>query len=263
MAWTEGPVPLWWEEQGTGEPLLLVMGHIYGMRMWYRVVPALAQRYRVISFDNRGVGQSRPAAGPHSIADMADDAFAVLDAAGVSAAHVYGASMGGLIAQEMALTRPDRVRSLVLGCTGCPSDRTAPSARFASLKYRIPLRLFAPLMKKSMYGAGTDRALIEEDVKVLLDIPVAPHALATQARGIAAFRSHARVSDINVPVLVLHGTADKVVPVERGHELHATIPNSWLVLLEGAGHNYTTDATTLANEAVLEFLDQQEARTSS
>jgi pimeloyl-ACP methyl ester carboxylesterase len=259
MAWTEGAVPLWWEEQGSGEPLLLVMGHIYGMRMWHRVVPALAQHYRVISFDNRGIGQSPPAAGPHSIADMADDAFAVLDAAGVDAAHVYGASMGGLIAQEMALARPERVRSLVLGCTGCPSDETAPSARFAALKYRIPLRLFAPLMKKSMYGSGTDRALIEEDVRILLDIPVRPSALATQARGIAAYRSRSRVSSIEVPVLVLHGTEDKVVPVERGEELHEAVPHSQLVRLEGAGHNYTTDATTLANQAVLDFLRTQQA----
>ncbi len=258
MAWTEGPVPLWWEEQGKGEPLLLVMGHIYGMRMWHRVVPVLAERYRVISFDNRGIGKSRPAAGPHSIADMAHDAFAVLDAAGVTSAHVYGASMGGLIAQEMALSRPDRIRSLVLGCTGCPGDETSPSARFAALKYRIPLRLFAPLMKKSMYGASTEQDLIEEDVRILLDIPVAPQALVAQARGIAAFRSRARVADIAVPVLVLHGTEDKVVPVERGHELHHAIPHSRLLLLEGAGHNYTTDATALANQAVLDFLDQQE-----
>jgi pimeloyl-ACP methyl ester carboxylesterase len=263
MAWTDGPVPVWWEEQGSGEPLLLVMGHIYGMRMWHRVLPALAERYRVISFDNRGIGRSHAAAGPHSIGAMADDAFAVMDAAGARSAHVYGASMGGLIAQEMALTQPERVRSLVLGCTGCPSEETASSARFAGLKYRLPLRVFAPLMRRMMYGTGTDRALIEEDVSLLLDIPVVPHALVAQARGIAEYRSHSRVSAIAAPVLVIHGDQDNVVPVERGRELHREIPGSQLLILEGAGHNYTTDATEVANQAVLDFLDQQQVPATS
>lgn len=260
MAWTGGDLPVWWEERGQGEPLLLVMGHIYGMRMWHRVVPALAEHHRVITFDNRGIGRSPAAPGPHSIRAMAADAVAVLDAAGVASAHVYGASMGGLIAQEMALVYPHRVRSLVLGCTGCPSDKASRPARFARLKYRIPLRLFAPFMRTSMYGSATDRSLIDEDVALLLDIPVSSSALAEQARAIAGYRSSEQVRGIKVPVLVLHGEEDKVVPVARAHELHEAIPGSSLTVFERAGHNFTTDVTEAANSAVLTFLYEQRAR---
>ena len=108
---------IYWDEQGSGEPLLLIMGLSYPSYMWHRSRPVLAQRYRTIALDNRGVGQSDAPPGVYSIALMASDAAAVLDAAGVESAHVFGASMGGMIAQEFALQYPNRVRSLILGCT--------------------------------------------------------------------------------------------------------------------------------------------------
>src|SRR6202047_1299862 len=108
---------IYWDEQGSGEPLLLIMGLSYPSYMWHRTRPILAKNYRTIALDNRGVGQSDVPPGVYSIALMASDAAAVLDAAGVDSAHVFGVSMGGMIAQEFALQYPARVRSLVLGCT--------------------------------------------------------------------------------------------------------------------------------------------------
>src|ERR1700729_3324124 len=108
---------IYWDEQGTGAPILLIMGLGYPSAMWHRTRPALSDFYRTIALDNRGAGQSDVPAGPYSIALMASDAAAVLDAAGVPSAHVFGVSMGGMIAQEFALQYPKRVRSLVLGCT--------------------------------------------------------------------------------------------------------------------------------------------------
>src|SRR6202046_4175973 len=108
---------IYWDEQGSGEPLLLIMGLSYPSYMWHRTRPLLVKNYRTIAFDNRGVGQSDVPPGVYSIALMASDAAAVLDAAGVESAHVFGVSMGGMIAQEFALQYPKRVRSLVLGCT--------------------------------------------------------------------------------------------------------------------------------------------------
>ncbi|MGD0932289.1 MAG: alpha/beta hydrolase, partial [Candidatus Korobacteraceae bacterium] len=100
-----------WEESGAGDPLLLIMGLGYSHEMWHRTRPAMAEHYRTIVYDNRGVGKSDLPPGPYPIAQMADDAAAVLDAAGVELAHVYGISMGGMIAQELALKHPARVRS--------------------------------------------------------------------------------------------------------------------------------------------------------
>src|SRR5580658_2863613 len=108
---------IYWDEQGTGAPILLIMGLGYPSAMWHRARPALSASYRTNAFDNRGAGQSDVPPGPYSIAAMASDAAAVLDAAGVSSAHVFGVSMGGMIAQEFALQYPAKARSLILGCT--------------------------------------------------------------------------------------------------------------------------------------------------
>src|ERR1700722_16361597 len=110
---------IYWEESGTGEPLLLIMGLGYSHEMWHRTRPVVSACYRTILFDNRGVGKSDVPQGAYSIAQMAADAAAVLDAAGVAKAHVFGISMGGMIAQEFAINYPERVSRLVLGCTAC------------------------------------------------------------------------------------------------------------------------------------------------
>jgi pimeloyl-ACP methyl ester carboxylesterase len=230
------------------------MGHLYGLGMWHRVRPALEARYRVICFDNRGIGRSARKEGPHSIADMADDAFAVLDAAGVDSAHVYGASMGGLIVQEMALSHPERVRSLVLACTGCPSDDTASTGPGRGWRYRIPKRVLTTLGRRSMFGAHVPKEIVDEDIRILNTTKTSVAALIEQSRAIAAYRSFDRVGDITCPTLVLHGTRDTVVDFTRGAELAERIPAAVLHPLEGAGHNYPTDATDAANGAVLAFL---------
>src|SRR3954466_3309516 len=110
-------VRLHWEQDGSGDPVLLVMGLGMNATGWWRTVPVLAESFQAIAFDNPGVGRSGRPPGPYSVAGMADDAVAVLDAAGAERAHVYGISLGGMIAQEIALRHPDRVDALVLGAT--------------------------------------------------------------------------------------------------------------------------------------------------
>jgi len=122
---------IYWDEQGQGAPVLLIMGLGLTSDMWHRTRPVLARSYRTLAIDNRGVGRSDVPAGPYSIALMASDAAAVLDAAGIETAHVFGVSMGGMIAQEFALQYPGRVRSLILGCTaagGPTAVRAEPAA---------------------------------------------------------------------------------------------------------------------------------------
>src|SRR5689334_5530521 len=110
---TDDGTTLWWEAVGRGEPLLLIQGLGYPSDMWYRVIGPLSADHRVIRFDNRGVGRSDVPAGPYPIPRMVADAMAVLSAAGETSAHVFGVSMGGIIAQEFALTHPAAVRALV------------------------------------------------------------------------------------------------------------------------------------------------------
>src|ERR1700745_204071 len=122
---------IYWDEQGQGEPVLLIMGRGFPSAMWYRIRPALSARYRTIAFDNRGIGQSDVPPGPYPIALMASDAAAVLDAAGIVGAHLFGVSMVGMIAQEFVLQYPKRVLSLILGCTaagGPTAVRAEPEA---------------------------------------------------------------------------------------------------------------------------------------
>ena len=114
---TANGIDLYYEIHGEGEPLLLIMGLSLSSKSWFRTIPALSKQYKVIVFDNRGVGLSGKPNSPYSIELMADDAKAVLDAAGVESAHIYGISMGGMIAQRLALKYPERIRSLILGCT--------------------------------------------------------------------------------------------------------------------------------------------------
>src|SRR5580698_6628843 len=120
---------IYWEESGSGEPLLLIMGLGYSHEMWHRTRPLMSAHYRTIVFDNRGVGKSDVPQGAYSIAQMAADAAAVLDAAGIQKAHVFGGSMGGMIAQEFALNYPERVNRLVLGCTACGGRTGIPAAQ--------------------------------------------------------------------------------------------------------------------------------------
>src|SRR5579864_3907880 len=122
---------IYWDEQGQGAPILLIMGLGWPSYLWHRTRPVLASRFRTIALDNRGIGQSDVPPGPYPIALMASDAAAVLDAAGIESAHVFGVSMGGMIAQEFALQYPKRVLSLILGCTaagGPTAVRAEPEA---------------------------------------------------------------------------------------------------------------------------------------
>ena len=117
---------IYWEAEGSGEPLLLIMGMGYTSALWYRLRPLMARHYRTLVFDNRGVGQSEAPEGPYQIHTLAADALAVLEAAGAEQAHVLGLSLGGMMAQELVLAHPQRVRALVLGATGCGGEQAVP-----------------------------------------------------------------------------------------------------------------------------------------
>jgi pimeloyl-ACP methyl ester carboxylesterase len=249
-----------WESVGAGSPVLLIMGAVYSSRMWYPTVPALSRGHRVITFDNRGTGRST-ATRRASIGDMARDALAVLDAAGERTAHVYGVSLGGVVALDLALQAPDRVRSLVLGCTGILSADKPRAPRWINLMLRVTPR--RALVARASYGsacpperAAADRAVLARDVAMR-------RALVAQQDALRAYAADpAAIAKLAMPALVLHGTEDPLVPIAWGRELVQTLPNSRIVTYDGAGHNYVAEMGERPNEDVSAFLAAVDSETA-
>ena len=267
MPFTENQeTKIYWDEEGAGEPVLLVMGLGYPSAMWFRTRPVLAARYRTIAFDNRGVGRSDSPPGPYSIPLMAADAAAVLDACGCESAHLYGVSMGGMIAQEFALQYPDRVRSLILGCTaaGGPHAVRAEPEVIDFLLQRASQDPVATLEASVpyIYDSATPRALIDEDIELRREWLPKPESYFAQLQGIVAWEAYSRLDQIKAPTLVIHGESDRLVPFGNGELIAERIPGARLVRLPHAGHIYTTDQGEAAQTAILEFLAAQ-TRTGS
>lgn len=253
-----GRVRLHWDEQGSGEPVVLVMGHLFSADMWYPVIPALAEHYRVIYFDNRGTGGSS-ATKTATVEDMAADVTAVMDAADVESAHVYGVSMGGGIVLQLAQDSPARVRSMVLGCTAMRSPEyplpPAPGFLAGQLKYRVPTRILKPILRKRLYGPIAAPAAVECDLDVLCRMRFSARGVYAQDLAIAGYdMTPDKIAVLPQPALVLHGTADEAVPHTAAVKLTETLANARLVTYEGAGHNFLVDVGARANVDVLEFL---------
>lgn len=254
-------VKIYWEERGEGDPLLLIMGLGYTMDMWYRTAPVLSQHYRTISFDNRGVGRSDVPPGPYPIAAMAADAAAVMDAAGAARAHVFGISMGGMIAQEFALQYPRRTRSLILGCTshGGPKSVIADAEVIATVMARATMSDEEGIhaMIPFIYDPSTPRERIEEDLEIRRrTLPTAAGYFA-QVQGIFTYESLSRLSRIQTPTLVIHGESDRLIPPENGRRLARLIAGARLVMIPNASHIFPTDQPDATNQAILGFLAEQ------
>jgi 3-oxoadipate enol-lactonase len=248
---------IYWDEKGQGAPVLLMMGLGYTSVMWHRTRPALSQHFRTIAFDNRGVGLSDVPPGPYSIATMASDAGAVLDAAGIARAHVFGVSMGGMIAQEFALRYPARTLSLILGCTS-PGGPLAVRAESKVIDVLFARGMTPEQARKAVlpyiYDAATPREKIEEDVALRQPWFPTPAGYMAQLQAILAWESYSRVAQITAPTLVIHGTSDALVPPGNGELIAERIPGAKLVLLDHASHLFLTDRTREANQEILEFL---------
>jgi len=245
-----------WDESGEGTPILLVMGAVYSSQMWYPALPALAARHRVIRFDNRGTGGST-ATRVASISDMAQDALAVLDAAGVESAHVYGVSLGGVVALQLAVEAPERVRSLVLGCTGILTADKPRAPKSMNHLFWLPQRM---LVSRTTFGSACPPSNAALARQTLLRDVRKRRGLVAQQNALRAYAaSKEAVASLTMPALVLHGTEDPIVPLQWGEELAETLPNSHLVVYEGAGHNYVVEVDETANADVLAFLEKADS----
>jgi 3-oxoadipate enol-lactonase len=256
---------LYVEEHGAGgPPLLLIPGLGYSMWSWRYQLPAFAARRRTIAFDNRGTGRSSLEPGPFSMEQFAGDAVSVLDALQIESAHVLGMSMGTFVAQIMALQASERVQSLVLvgGGPGGPEHAPIPAETldtWLANAYLPPPEFVRRTMSLS-FSPGWSEAnpeVYEELAAARLEQPTPPECWQAQFAAAGRFlQDGAPVEAISVPVLVVHGDADRVVPVSNGRLLASCIPGAELAVLPGCGHVVHLEAPAELNRLVEEFLDR-------
>ena len=246
---------IWWDQSGTGDPILLIMGHAYGADMWHRTAPELAASYRVIRFDNRGVGRSSDPPGPYSVPLMAEDALAVLDAASAASAHVYGVSLGGAVALQLALDHPGRVRSLTLGCTAASAEGASRGALLTRVQSLLPAAALNRMAWKLLYGPDTPAGRRAEDQQIVRRTRCSGRGRRGQLTGLASFDVTGRLEEIRIPALVMHGARDRIVPAAGAQRLASGIAGARLVMFPDAGHAYITDVARAANQEVLHFLE--------
>jgi 3-oxoadipate enol-lactonase len=252
-----GAVELAYGVRGSGPPLLLVQGLGYGGRGWGRAPDLLAEDFLVVSYDNRGFGASDVPPGPYTVAQLAGDAAAVLDAAGLERAHVLGVSLGGMAAQELAVSRPERVDRLVLVSTTPGARGHAMPARTVALMLEAPLLAPAVALRRfveNALGPAAGPELIERIVAYRTANPPDPGGWQAQAAAGATFDALDRIGRIAAPTLVVHGTEDFVVDSRNGELLAQSIPGARLELLPGCGHLASWEEPERFATLVREFL---------
>jgi pimeloyl-ACP methyl ester carboxylesterase len=245
-----------WDSHGTGTPLLLIQGLGYGRWGWDPIVPGLAERFRVLTFDNRGIGESDKPEGPYTAREMAADALQVLDEAEVNRAHVLGASLGGMIAQEVAVAAPARVDRLVLCCTTPGGAASVPMPEVTirlfqeapSLAPEVALRQFVA----NALGSQAPEELVDELFARRVASPPDPAGWQAQA---AAGTTFPGVDDeIAAPTLILQGTEDNVVDQRNAQVLADRIDGARVELFHGSGHLFFWEQPDDVVRIVVRFL---------
>ena len=249
------------ERRGTGPPLLLVQGMGANCMHWGEpFLAALGRDFELLLYDHRGVGRSAQPAGDLTITGLAADALALLDALDVRAAHVLGISMGGMVAQEMALAAPERLLTLMLGCTSCGGRQSKPTAP------EVVQQLTAAALSgnrervlRAGFGFVVSRAYAADPAHYAAFAAAAAHypatltALLHQKAAIERFDTYARLRGLRVPTLVIHGTQDALLAPINGELVASLIPGARLELLAGTGHLFFWEQPQRSAQLVREF----------
>jgi 3-oxoadipate enol-lactonase len=267
-------IEMYYEEHGSGDPLLLIMGLAADSRAWMFQLPAFSERYRTVVFDNRGVGRTSKPAGPYSIHQMADDAAGLLDVMKLPRVHVVGVSMGGMIAQELVLRHPKRVRSLVLACTYPEPDADVERQRQFSVtalggsisadgNVNIDLSTVNPMMFfQTLLPTVFNPEFIQTELPKLMQIfsgalefGFSLEAILAQVAAVTSHKATDRLRQIAVPTMVITGDSDRLIPPANSDILAREIPNARLVKIPGGSHGFNFETPDVFNREVLDFLE--------
>jgi pimeloyl-ACP methyl ester carboxylesterase len=258
-----GGIQLYYEIHGEGAPLVLIPGFRTGLWLWFKQVETLAQKFRIVIFDPRGMGQSDQMDGPLTIKALAADVAGLLSELDIAEAHILGASFGGFVAQEFAIAYPLMTRSLILCCTSFGGARhLLPSVSTMQALAAIEGLNTEERTRQNLLAAFSPKfirehpAEVERIIKLRLNNPVTDQAHFAQLQAAAGFDAQARVSQIKAPTLILTGDEDTIVPPGNSQNLAAHIETARLTFIEGGSHMFFIEQPEKFNRIVIDFINQ-------
>ncbi len=255
-------IEMYYERSGEGFPLLMIMGLGANLDWWDpREIEELSRRFETITFDNRGTGRTGASDKEFTIRLFADDAAGLMDALGIPKAHVLGISMGGMIAQELALNYPEKVERLVLCSTNCGGRKSIPAspetlgrlmgAGGAGTEEGVARGIVPQCFTRDFAAAHKDE--VDLWIGRVLEAPTSSDTFLRQVHAIAGFDTYDRLRGIKIPTLVLHGRQDVLIPPENASVLAEAMPQARLVILEHSAHGLSEDLDDMIH-ATTEFL---------
>ncbi|WP_414576437.1 alpha/beta fold hydrolase [Anabaena sp. CCY 9402-a] len=254
-------IDLFYEIKGTGEPLLLISGFLCDHSYWSLLMPYFTPHYQIIRLDNRGMGRSSAPDTPYSIQEMAHDTAALLDYLGIDQVHIAGHSMGGQIAQELALIYPQKIKNLILLSSLAKGDERFNSIidTWGELPQKIDMRLYQRVILPWIFSENfySIADMIEQLIEWAVHYPFSPqiHSIYHHSRAILGCDTTNRLQNILCPTLVLSGKQDILTPVKFSEQLAAGILGAKLSVIDG-GHGFIIESPEIVGRAMLDFLAQ-------
>jgi len=248
--------------EGQGEPLIMIMGLGSAQNLWRFQTGLFKKYYRTITFDNRGVGRSDKPNGPYSINMMADDTIGSMDHLGIEKAHILGVSMGGMIAQELAINHPERIDKLVLGCTFARRDSSSGLSSEASKALEVyensshddlRIRRFGGILIDLTLNKRLYRILAIPQMKIMIRLSRL-NGLAGQLEAVLTHDAADRLRMIKASTLVITGTEDRLIKPISSEIIANLVPKAKLVKVEGGSHGFNAEMSSKFNREVLDFL---------
>jgi pimeloyl-ACP methyl ester carboxylesterase len=260
-------IEIFYDIHGEGVPLVLICGFTNSSETWESdLIYSLSKQFKLISFDNRDTGRSTRSSSDYTIKTMANDLASLLEKINVPRAHIFGHSMGGMIAQELVLNYPEKVNRLVIGCTWCGGNKFVASKEVMDFMQNLSDGIF-PEMSRNEYVEYLLRFAYsptflkknkESLVKRLINIkyPSTPDTFIKHAQAISKFDTFDKLNGIKQPTLILHGEEDDWVIPYNSKILHRNIPDSKLIMIKDAGHVFIVEAREQVVKVMLDFLSE-------